>query len=207
MGSEFSAHLRSKVSQADSERIEAERSRRAGPALDPHALAYSCARDLAHAMFWRAIKNERRLAVVTKDFDDRIKRIEECMGGCETLGEQLDALDREEEESNAFDLDLRKGRQRTGPDNDTLLVEYSEVHSRVRAILKLRSRLNHAQLIERLMIEFPFLEPEQAGDVPYSKPSCAAYIIVGAHYGVCPSTVRDRLTAARKRRSRFTRPR
>jgi len=189
---------RSQSLPALDELIEEARSQRAGPPRDPWAVAYPHAVAVARDMLWREIKNDRRREAVLEEFTERISRIEHCLEGCDTLGDQLLALDQVLGHADFRGLDLRSRRDRKGPDDEALLAQYKEFHQRMRALFGQKSDRVYDRLEERLAIEFPHLSPEQVADAVIETPSWAACIAVGALHDLSPARVRDRIGAAGK---------
>jgi len=198
VGEDWSKTERSKGCPELVDLIEETRRQRAGPPRDPWAVAYPHAQAVARDMIWREIKNDRRREAVLEEFADRIGRIEKCLEGCDTLGDQLLALDHVLGHADFRGLDLRSRRDRKGPDDEALLAEYKKVHQRMRALFGQKSDRVYDRLAERLAIEFPHLNPEQVADAVSETPSWAACIAVGALHDLSAARVRDRIGAASK---------
>lgn len=202
MGEDWSKTERSKSLPDLVDLIEESRRQRAGPPLDPWAAAYPHTLALARDVLWREIKDEDRREVVLKEFEARVARIEEALKDCNSLGEQILALDQVLGDANFLGLDLREHRESRGPDDDEdLLDEYEPIASRVRAIFGRRAGWDRAQVAQRLQIAYPHLTSKQAARATFDRPSWVALTVLGARYALSPSRVRNRLTEARRRRA------
>lgn len=176
--------------------IEEARRQRAGPPQDSRAMAYQPVLVLARGMLSQEIKDKKRRAPVLKEFDERVAKIEKQLKACKTFGDQLRIRFQIIDIANYFGLDLRGQRSKKGPSDEILLEEYELIRPRVSAIFR-RTR-DFREAVRQVSEEFPFLTAEQASEAVHDKPSWGAYTVLGALHGLSPSSVRDRLTAARR---------
>ena len=179
---------------------EAQRQREGSP-VDPWAAAYPHILVLARGMLFNEIKDEAKRDAALEDFNARVERIEDRLTQCSTMGDQLLALQNVLKDENVESLDLRTSREGRGPDGESLLGEYNSVHPQILELFGRVGDRKPAKLVERLGIAFPYLTPKQASKAAHSKPSWAAYTVIGARWALSPSRIRDRLTEARRRRA------
>jgi hypothetical protein len=185
-----------------SEIIKEAHRQREGPPVDPWIAAYPHVLALARRMLFNEIKDQAKRDAALKEFDSRIGCIEEGLDQCNTMGDQLFALQEVLEDANFDPLDLRTSREGRGPDVESLLEEYDSDYQQILKIFGRLADRKPAQLVERLGIAFPFLTPRQASKAARSKPSWATCVVIGARYALSPSRIRDLRTEARQRRAR-----
>ena len=183
------------------EMIEEARRQREGPPVDPWVAAYPHVLVLARGMLFNEIKDQAKREAALKEFNARIERIEDRLARCETMGDQLLALQKVSEDANLAALDLRTCREGRAPDGESLLEEHDSVHQQVLEIFGRFADRKPLQLVERLEITFPFLTPTQASKAAHSNTSWAAYTVIGANHSLSPSRIRNLLTEARRRRA------
>lgn len=171
-------------------------SEQAGPPEEPRAAAYYYVIRLTETILEREVKGTRRTAVI-EDFWRRQRAILDLASRGQTLGEQFDAMHPVGPLSVYEPVNVKKGKQALGPDDIGWAKEYEE---KILPIVQdvARRRGGREATISALLGEFPWLREPEALEASFEKPSRAAFVVLGAKYGISLGQTSRRVTSGRE---------
>ena len=178
--------------------VEILQERRAGPPQAPEHAAGDFLYVLARELLRREARPDR-VDQVVRDFEDASRALVQAAANGATWEEQAEILQDFWKRFELPERDLRKRKEVRGPTDAQLRREFEALLERLSPILRSRKKKPRKALVQELRELAPSATKKALREAAESAPKAAACTLLGSRYHLGPSTVRNRISRARKR--------